>query len=35
VMEKFTWVVTAIGTAAAYDALLAGDPLPGTDEPAC
>jgi glycosyltransferase involved in cell wall biosynthesis len=35
VMEKFTWVVTAIGTAAAYDALLAGEPLPGTDEPAC
>jgi len=35
VMEKFTWVVTAIGTAAAYDTLLAGDPLPGTDEPAC
>jgi glycosyltransferase involved in cell wall biosynthesis len=35
VMEKFTWVVTAIGTAAAYDALLAGAPLPGADEPAC
>lgn len=35
VMERFTWVVTAVGTAAAYDALLAGEPLPGTEEPAC
>jgi glycosyltransferase involved in cell wall biosynthesis len=33
VMSKFTWVVTAIGTAAAYDAMLAGEALPGTDEP--
>jgi len=33
VMSRFTWVVTAIGTAAAYDAMLNGEALPGTDEP--
>ena len=33
VVSRFTWVVTAIGTAAAYDAMLAGNPLPGADEP--
>ena len=29
VMHRFTWQVTAAGTAACYDALLAGRPLPG------
>ncbi len=29
VISRFTWQVTAKGTAACYDALLAGKPLPG------
>src|SRR6185312_7120893 len=29
VMHRFTWEVTAAGTAACYEALLAGVPLPG------
>jgi glycosyltransferase involved in cell wall biosynthesis len=29
VINRFTWPVTAAGTAACYDALLAGTPLPG------
>jgi glycosyltransferase involved in cell wall biosynthesis len=29
VINRFTWEVTAEGTAACYDALLAGKPLPG------
>jgi glycosyltransferase involved in cell wall biosynthesis len=28
VMERFTWQVTARGTAACYDAILTGAPLP-------
>jgi glycosyltransferase involved in cell wall biosynthesis len=28
VMERFTWEVTARGTAACYDAILTGRPLP-------
>lgn len=33
VVSRFTWVVTAIGTSAAYDAMLQGKALPGADEP--
>jgi hypothetical protein len=29
VINRFTWQVTAAGTAACYEALLAGKPLPG------
>jgi len=34
VMAKFTWAVTAEGTAACYEAMLAGRPLPGAPPPA-
>ena len=33
VMHRFTWQVTAAGTAACYDAVLAGRPLPGAPVP--
>ena len=29
VVSRFTWQVTAAGTAACYDAVIAGEPLPG------
>jgi hypothetical protein len=29
VINRFTWQVTAAGTAACYEALLEGEPLPG------
>ena len=29
VMSRFTWQITAAGTAACYDAVIAGEPLPG------
>jgi hypothetical protein len=32
VINRFTWEVTAEGTAACYDALLAGRPLPGAPD---
>jgi glycosyltransferase involved in cell wall biosynthesis len=32
VMERFTWEVTARGTAACYDAILTGTPLPDSME---
>jgi len=32
VINRFTWEVTAAGTAACYQALLAGEPLPGAPE---
>jgi len=32
VMERFTWEVTARGTAACYDAILTGRPLPDAME---
>ena len=32
VMERFTWEVTARGTAACYDAILTGRPLPDSME---
>jgi len=32
VMSRFTWQVTAAGTAACYEALLEGKPLPGAPE---
>jgi glycosyltransferase involved in cell wall biosynthesis len=32
VINRFTWKVTAIGTAACYEALLAGEALPGAPE---
>jgi glycosyltransferase involved in cell wall biosynthesis len=32
VMERFTWEVTARGTAACYDAILTGQPLPDAME---
>jgi hypothetical protein len=32
VVSRFTWQVTAAGTAACYDALLEGKPLPGAPE---
>jgi glycosyltransferase involved in cell wall biosynthesis len=32
VMERFTWEVTARGTAACYDAILNGTPLPESME---
>ena len=32
VMERFTWEVTARGTAACYDAILTGQPLPDSME---
>jgi len=35
VMHRFTWQVTAIGTAACYQAMLAGQALPGAEEPLC
>ncbi len=35
VMHRFTWQVTAIETAACYDAMLAGKVLPGSEEPTC
>ncbi|MEI6701087.1 MAG: glycosyltransferase family 4 protein [Actinomycetota bacterium] len=35
VMHRFTWQVTAIGTSAAYSAMLDGQPLPGSEEPTC
>ena len=28
-MSRFTWQVTAAGTAACYEAVIAGKPLPG------
>jgi glycosyltransferase involved in cell wall biosynthesis len=34
VINRFTWQVTAAGTAACYRALLAGEPLPGAPEAA-
>jgi glycosyltransferase involved in cell wall biosynthesis len=34
VMSRFTWAVTAAGTAACYEAMLAGRPLPGAPSPA-
>jgi glycosyltransferase involved in cell wall biosynthesis len=33
VLNRFTWAVTAHGTAARYDALLAGRRLPGAEDP--
>jgi glycosyltransferase involved in cell wall biosynthesis len=33
VMDRFTWAVTAQGTAACYEAMLAGRPLPGAPRP--
>lgn len=35
VMHRFTWQVTAIGTSAAYSAMLDGQPLPGSEAPTC
>jgi glycosyltransferase involved in cell wall biosynthesis len=32
VIDRFTWQVTALGTAACYEALLEGKPLPGAPE---
>jgi len=32
VIERFTWQVTARGTAACYDAILSGQPLPESVE---
>ena len=32
-MSRFTWQVTAAGTAACYQALLEGKPLPGRAAP--
>jgi glycosyltransferase involved in cell wall biosynthesis len=29
VMSRFTWQITAAGTAACYEAVMAGEPLPG------
>jgi len=34
VMSHFTWQVTAAGTAACYEALMGGRPLPGAPAPA-
>ena len=28
-MSRFTWQITAAGTAACYEAVMAGEPLPG------